>query len=140
LLARTDAIEPHGLDDALRRAERYHKAGADGVYLEGPTTIQQLERIGQTFKGIPLATSLLERGGKTPWLSPNRQGELAFSMILYPTSILSRVARAIERALDDLKAGRPLDPEQSVDMEEFEQIVGLADWAEVEERFAPKPK
>src|SRR4051812_2151269 len=29
ILARTDAIAPHGLDDALMRGERYLKAGAD---------------------------------------------------------------------------------------------------------------
>src|SRR5438874_5766082 len=36
IVARTDAIEPHGLDEAIRRAQRYLNAGADGVYLEGP--------------------------------------------------------------------------------------------------------
>jgi 2-methylisocitrate lyase-like PEP mutase family enzyme len=36
LIARTDAIEPHGLDDALERAERYVKADADGIFIEGP--------------------------------------------------------------------------------------------------------
>jgi methylisocitrate lyase len=35
ILARTDAIAPEGLDKALERAEKYLKAGADGVYLEG---------------------------------------------------------------------------------------------------------
>src|SRR5205823_865268 len=32
ILARTDALAPEGIDSALRRAERYLKAGADGVY------------------------------------------------------------------------------------------------------------
>src|SRR4051812_1294668 len=43
LLARTDALKPEGLDSALRRGERYLKAGADGVYVEGPETEAQLE-------------------------------------------------------------------------------------------------
>src|SRR5437588_3236302 len=34
LIARTDAIAPHGLDDALKRGEHYLEAGADGIYLE----------------------------------------------------------------------------------------------------------
>src|SRR5437762_931998 len=36
LVARTDAREPEGLDSALKRAERYLKAGADGIYVEAP--------------------------------------------------------------------------------------------------------
>src|SRR5215216_81040 len=34
-IARTDAFEPNGLSDALKRAERYLEAGADGIYVEG---------------------------------------------------------------------------------------------------------
>jgi methylisocitrate lyase len=36
--ARTDARQPEGVDDAIRRCELYLKAGADGVYVEGPKT------------------------------------------------------------------------------------------------------
>jgi 2-methylisocitrate lyase-like PEP mutase family enzyme len=36
LIARTDALEPEGIDNALRRAERYLKAGADCIYIEAP--------------------------------------------------------------------------------------------------------
>src|SRR5262249_36847910 len=34
LIARTDARAVHGLDEALRRAELYLQAGADGVFVE----------------------------------------------------------------------------------------------------------
>ena len=33
IVARTDARAIHGMDEALRRAERYVRAGADGVYI-----------------------------------------------------------------------------------------------------------
>jgi 2-methylisocitrate lyase-like PEP mutase family enzyme len=135
LLARTDAIAPEGMSAALRRAEHYLEAGADGVYVEGPSTTEELIEIGRKFKGVPLATSVLERGGKTPWLAPADFKELGFTMILYPTSVLFRATRAIERALADLIAGRPLSAEDSVDMERFEEIVRLEDWAAVEDEF-----
>jgi hypothetical protein len=57
-------------------------------------------------------------------------------MILYPTTVLFRLARAIERALAGLKAGRPLPPAEAMDLGEFEDVVGLAGWQEVEERFS----
>src|SRR5206468_9120366 len=84
ILARTDALQPEGLDAALRRGEKYLKAGADGVYVEGPTSVDQLKRIGKAFRGEALATSVLETGGKTPWLPPDEFGEIGFTMVLYP--------------------------------------------------------
>jgi len=44
ILARTDAIAPEGLDKALERAEKYLKAGADGVYLEGVENEKQIKK------------------------------------------------------------------------------------------------
>ena len=38
ILARTDARDVHGLDEAFRRAERYLTAGADGIFIESPQT------------------------------------------------------------------------------------------------------
>jgi 2-methylisocitrate lyase-like PEP mutase family enzyme len=68
ILARTDARAPHGLDEAIHRAETYLKAGADGAYIEGPETEEELRKIGEELKGAQLATSILERGGRRPGL------------------------------------------------------------------------
>lgn len=135
ILARTDAIGPEGVDSAIKRAGHYLDAGADGVYLEGPTTIQQLEKIGRVFNNIPLATSILEKGGKTPWVSPKELGEMGYKMILYPTTIIFRVVHAIQKALHDLKNGKPLTENNAVDMDEFMQIVDLPFWANIEKEF-----
>ncbi|HEX3356197.1 MAG TPA: isocitrate lyase/PEP mutase family protein [Tepidisphaeraceae bacterium] len=135
ILARSDAINPEGLDSVLRRGEKYLKAGADGIYIEGPETVEQLQAIGKAFKGTPLATSILENGGKTPWLPPEQFGEMGFSMILYPTSILFRSTHAIQSAARDLRSGRPLEVEHAVDMKTFEKIVDLEHWRKIEKKF-----
>ncbi|HWE38358.1 MAG TPA: isocitrate lyase/PEP mutase family protein [Isosphaeraceae bacterium] len=136
LIARTDALEPLGVDEALRRAEKCLEAGADGVYVEEPTTVEQLEKIGRTFRGVPQVANMLEGGGKTPWLSPRELHDLGFAMVLYPTTLLFRVARALQRGLADLKAGHPLPADDAVQFDEYERIVGLPDWAAIEERFS----
>jgi 2-methylisocitrate lyase-like PEP mutase family enzyme len=135
ILARTDGIEPNGLDDALARADAYLSAGADGVYLEGPETKRDLEKIGRTFRGTPLAVSILEGGGKTPWLSPKEFHAMGFTMLLYPTSILFRMARAIEQSIRNLSQGRPMPATDALTMDEFEQIVDLPHWSAIQEKF-----
>lgn len=135
LLARTDAIDPEGLDNAIDRAQKYLGAGADGVYLEGPTEIDQLEKIGKALKGVPLATSILENGGKTPWISPKDLHKMGYSMILYPTTIIFQITKTISNALQALKNGKPLSAADAVSMDDFMKIVDLPYWAAIEKKF-----
>jgi hypothetical protein len=60
---------------------------------------------------------------------------MGYTMLLYPTTVIFRATWAIQSALRDLKAGKPLDPGTSVDMAEFEDIVDLPYWADIEKRF-----
>ena len=75
-------------------AEKYLKAGAHGVYVEGPRNEDELKKVGKAFKGEHLATSVLENGGKTPWLPPDELGDMGYTMLLYPTTILFRLTYA----------------------------------------------
>jgi 2-methylisocitrate lyase-like PEP mutase family enzyme len=140
IMARTDAIGPEGLDSALIRAQAYLDAGADGLYFEAVKDEEQLRRIGKTFKGVPLATSVLERGGETPFLSPGEFKRLGFSMILYPTTLLFQATWAIERALETLKNGKPMPSHRGMDRKYFEEIVDMAYWAEIENRYSAQKK
>lgn len=45
IIARTDAIATDGFDAALERAERYAEAGADILFVEAPTSIEQMQEI-----------------------------------------------------------------------------------------------
>lgn len=137
ILARTDALAVNGVDDAIRRAEMYLKAGADGVYVEGPETVEQLKAIGREFKGEALAVSILEGGGKTPWLPPQEMHAMGFNMLLFPTTLLFRQTRAVQRALCDMKAGRPMAEAEALTMTEFETIVDIAYWKSIEQKALP---
>ena len=68
IIARTDAREVFDLDEALRRGERYIRAGADGLFIEAPVNVDELERIGRAFD-VPQLANMLE-GGRTPFLTP----------------------------------------------------------------------
>ncbi|MBV8939640.1 MAG: isocitrate lyase/PEP mutase family protein [Alphaproteobacteria bacterium] len=134
LIARTDARYQYGLDEAMRRAELYLKAGADGIFIEAPGSVEELEAIGRRFKGTPMIANMLEGGGKTPVLTPHELHGMGFDMITYPTTVLFRVTRAIERALKDILNGTPMSQEDSVTFKEFETIVDKQKWTDIEKR------
>ena len=135
IMARTDARAPLGLDEALRRAELYVKAGADGVYVEAVESTEELEQTARALHGVPLATSILEGGGRTPWMDPKDLKALGYSMVLYPTSVIFQVTRTIQKAVEGLKAGRPMPAEDAVTFAEYECMLKLAQWAETENTF-----
>ena len=62
-------------------------------------------------------------------------------MVAYPVSLIFRVARTVEKALADLKAGQLAIENEGVDFETFKDITGYAGWAEFEEtsRLTPAP-
>jgi 2-methylisocitrate lyase-like PEP mutase family enzyme len=135
LIARTDARAVHGLDEALRRGEQYLKAGADGIFIEAPQTVKELEIIGAAFKGAPQLANMLD-DGRTPVLPPGELKAMGFAMAAYPTTLIFRVARTIERALSDIRAGRPASND-GVNFAEFKDITNYDEWARIEDAYAP---
>lgn len=128
ILARTDARAIHGLDDALRRGERYLEAGADGLFIEAPESLDELKQIGRAFKGVPQLANMLE-GGRTPLLPPVELHDMGFAMVAYPTTLVFRVARTIQNALRDLMDEKLSLEGEGVDFEGFKSIVGYGEWA-----------
>src|SRR5260370_37990387 len=98
IIARTDARAVHGLDEALRRGERYLEAGADGLFIEAPQSLAELERVGRAFPGVPQIANMLEGGGRTPLLPPHELYRLGFAMVAYPTSLIYPLARTMQKA------------------------------------------
>ena len=125
----------HGLDEALRRGEQYLNAGADGIFIEAPQTVQELERVGRAFQGVPQIANMLEGGGQTPVLPPHELKAMGFAMAAYPTTLIFRVARTIERALADIKAGKVIDGNDGVNFAEFKDITNYDKWARIEDEY-----
>ncbi len=133
ILARTDARQVHDLDEAMRRAERYIRAGADGIFIEAPRTIEELQRIGRAFDVPQICNPLM--GGHTPILTMEELGELGFHCAVLGLDTLMHAAKAIEAVLVDMKSGRFALRDAGMDFETYKQVVGYEKWRGIEERF-----
>jgi len=128
IIARTDAADLHGLDEAIRRARIYGEAGADLLFVEAPTSREQLEIIGRELSAWPLVANMVE-GGKTPLLSVDELAELGFSLILFPGSITRTVTGVARSLLQNLADSGTT--EEMIDImatfDEVNDLVGLKD-------------
>jgi 2-methylisocitrate lyase-like PEP mutase family enzyme len=108
IMARTDARTSLGLDEALRRAEAYARAGADIIFIESPESEEEMQRIGATID-VPLVSNQLH-GGRTPILGQDRLKQLGFAMAVYPTAGLLATAHVLERVYSALGQGNRCRP------------------------------
>ncbi|GAA4383710.1 isocitrate lyase/PEP mutase family protein [Tsukamurella soli] len=136
VIARTDARGPLGLDEAIRRACRYAAEGADIVFVEAPRDDAEIERIA-TEVDAPLLINLVI-GGLTPEQSADRLQQLGYAIAIHPSAAL---AQATFGTLSAMCALRGVDIAQFLPTgpEGFFDLVGLAEWFELGERFRPAP-
>src|ERR1035437_869324 len=133
LFARTDARAVHGLDDALRSAECYLNAGADGIFIEAPESAAELEKIGRTFD-VPQIANPLE-GGRTPILSPKEYYELGFSVLPYGITLILRADKAMQVAIEDIQSGKFALWGTGFSFDEFKDAVGMPEWTRIDETY-----
>lgn len=136
IVARTDARTTNGLDDALRRGEAYLKAGADVLFIESPESIEEMERIGAAFRGVPLLANMVE-GGRTPLVEASRLQAMGYRIAIYPGLGFLAAAAACEQAYATLKkTGSSLNlPVPLFDFQKMSSLMGFDGVAEFDRKY-----
>lgn len=95
IIARTDARTTLGLDEALRRAEAYAKAGADILFVESPESEEEMRTIGRAFD-LPLLANMVEKG-RTPVLSKAELESIGYRLAIFPVTALLAALHGMTR-------------------------------------------
>jgi methylisocitrate lyase len=101
IIARTDARSVEDFDRTVKRAQKYHDAGADAIF---PEALQSAEEFRDFAKAIdlPLLANMTEFG-KSPLLSFQDLVELGYRMVIFPQSAFRVTMKASEKFLRALK-------------------------------------
>jgi 2-methylisocitrate lyase-like PEP mutase family enzyme len=129
VIARTDARTSLGLGEAIRRGQRYARAGADIVFVESPESEDELARIGQEIDA-PLLANMVE-GGRTPILSAERLAALGFTVAIYPAIGFLAAAAALERVYEHLRHNGDSTALPASDSYGFERMCDLMGFPQV---------
>ncbi len=136
IIARTDARAVDGFEAALERAARYRALGADLIFVEAPTSTDEMRVICQQIDA-PHVANMVE-GGATPTLPLAELGAMGFSVVLYANAALRCAQRALTRAFTELResgtSANLLDSMATWD--ERQQAVGKPYFDELEARYA----
>ena len=127
IIARTDARTVLGLDEALRRAESYAKAGADLLFVESPESIEEMEIIGRAFD-LPLVANMVE-GGRTPVLSHDALKRIGYGLAIFPATGFLAAGAALQSVYSSIKDAGSSDQVTAPlhNFQAFSQLMGF-DW------------
>ncbi|KAI1608236.1 methylisocitrate lyase [Exophiala viscosa] len=104
IIARTDALQSLGLEEALVRLQAAVDAGADVAFLEAISTREQAEAVCRAFKdsSVPVMYGMVQ-GSKAYKMTPTEAKNMGFKIIVYAAVCLAPTFLSVSKALETLK-------------------------------------
>jgi 2-methylisocitrate lyase-like PEP mutase family enzyme len=133
ICVRTDSRAVLGFDEALRRAERYIKAGAEAIFVEAPESVAELEQLARSFDVPQFANPLV--GGRTPILSIKEFEALGFNAICFGLETVMHAAKAMQTVLADMRSGTFALRDKGMSFEEFKSVVRYDRWDRIDNLY-----
>ncbi|NWG01719.1 MAG: oxaloacetate decarboxylase [Syntrophaceae bacterium] len=135
IMARTDSLAVYGMDEAIERGNRFAEAGADIIFIEAPSSIDDMRRVCREVKA-PMSANMVE-GGKTPILTAKELQEIGYSIVTFPLSTLYAAAWGVRRVMEELaKKGTTTGiMDKMITFSDFNQLVGLEEVRAIERHY-----
>ena len=136
IIARTDARTGLGMDEALKRAKAFAKAGADILFVEAPESEEEFKRVGgELASGARLLANMVPTG-KSPVVSAEKLQSFGFSIAIYPSAGMGPACSALHSSYEFLLKNGSTEnsPVPAYDMKQLHELVGFPDVWEFERR------
>jgi methylisocitrate lyase len=101
IMARTDALASEGLSSAIERACLYVEAGADSIFVEAATTLEDYQAFSDATR-VPILANSTEFG-RTPYFTAEEFYQHGVSMVLYPLSAFRAMSRTAQTVYESIQ-------------------------------------
>jgi len=95
IMARTDAIASEGIEGALERILAYVEEGADGIFLEAATSLEEYALVKKEIN-VPILANITEFG-KTPLFTKDELAKVGVDMMLFPLTAFRAMSQIAEK-------------------------------------------
>ncbi|NCX10085.1 MAG: methylisocitrate lyase [Proteobacteria bacterium] len=95
IMARTDAIASEGIEGALERILAYVEEGADGIFLEAATSLEEYALVKKETD-VPILANITEFG-KTPLFTKDELAKVGVDMMLFPLTAFRAMSQIAEK-------------------------------------------
>ena len=140
--SRTDVLATHGVKEAIKRLNLYAEAGADLLFADAATSVDDIAVIAKNVSK-PLCVNMgfgIRQRSTTPLLSAKQLQDLGVAVVIYPRLLTACALRGMQRGLaflrESLDTGKVVDrPEALVSFEELHEIMGIDEVQALEQKF-----
>ena len=102
LIARTDALQSFGFDEAMERLKKCIELGVDVAFLEGVTSKEEAKKACEMLAPTPCLFNNVP-GGVSPDMTVEEAKGLGYKLVIYPGLGLAAAMTAVEAAYGKLK-------------------------------------
>ncbi len=135
IMARTDALASEGLDGAINRCGEYLDEGADGIFLEAVTSIDQYKEFKKNFSA-PLLANITEFG-KTPLFTQAELKKAGVDIVLYPLTAFRAMSQSAENVYNSVIKDGTQEPLLDI-MQTREELYEVLDYYNFEKELDKK--
>ena len=141
--ARTDAIAPLGVDEAIRRLNMYAEAGADCLFADALLTKEDIIRVAKSVPK-PLSVNMglgIRSRPTTPLIAPKDLQAMGVAQISYPRLFTAAALKGMMNAMQVFKEdlvgkNQVVDrPDLLASFGEINDLMGLPELEALEKRF-----
>ena len=100
IMARTDSYASEGMEGAIDRCNEYITAGADGLFLEAVSSLEDYKQLKDALQ-VPLLANITEFG-KTPLFTAQELASVGVDIMLFPLSAFRAMNKAAESVYKDI--------------------------------------
>ena len=108
IMARTDSFASEGMSGAIERAESYIEQGADGIFLEAVSNLDDYKILKESISAPVLAN--ITEFGKTPLFTAEELSSVGVDMVLFPLSAFRAMSQIAEKVYISLAKDGTQEP------------------------------
>ena len=108
IMARTDSYASEGMSGAIERAESYIEQGADGIFLEAVSNLDDYKILKESISAPVLAN--ITEFGKTPLFTAEELSSVGVDMVLFPLSAFRAMSQIAEKVYISLSKDGTQEP------------------------------
>jgi 2-methylisocitrate lyase-like PEP mutase family enzyme len=128
IIARSDALQVNGLDDAIERCNAYADAGADLVFVDAPQSVDDYRAIGERCT-VPGVANMTETG-KSPPVPTEELEAMGYKLVIFPSTQTWLFAKAYEELCAAVVRDRVTAAlgDRFMGFDDVNELLGLAEW------------
>ena len=132
IIARTDARQTYGFDEAVERLQEAVKIGVDIVFLEALQTKEEMESVCKIMGDTPVLLNVVP-GGVTPEYTIEEASKMGFRVIIYPGLCIGPVLESVSQELKTLQTtGKGSARSSAGGVKEAFNLCGLQECIEID--------